>query len=149
MTRGFCEIGIYQPKTAENIGTLWRTAYQLGAAGIFTIGRRYERQCSDTYHSERHIPLRHYADWDAFMASRPLAASLIGVEMGGEPLAGFKHPQAAVYLLGSEDNGLPPAVLACCQRVVSIEAVRQASYNVAVAGALALYSRLAQKEFRE
>ncbi len=36
----YFEIGIFHPKTKENIGTLWRSAYQLGAAGIFTIGKR-------------------------------------------------------------------------------------------------------------
>lgn len=30
----YFEIGIFHPKHGENIGTLWRTAYQLGAAGI-------------------------------------------------------------------------------------------------------------------
>lgn len=31
-------IGIYHPKTEMNMGTLWRSAYQLGASYIFTIG---------------------------------------------------------------------------------------------------------------
>ena len=30
-------IGIYKPKTQENIGSLWRTAYILGASFIFFI----------------------------------------------------------------------------------------------------------------
>jgi tRNA(Leu) C34 or U34 (ribose-2'-O)-methylase TrmL len=46
----YFEIGIYHPKTRNNVGTLWRSAYQLGASGLFTIGRRYERQSSDTWH---------------------------------------------------------------------------------------------------
>lgn len=39
--RGFFEIGVYHPKTAENIGTLLRSAYQCGASGVFTIGTRW------------------------------------------------------------------------------------------------------------
>lgn len=31
--RGYFEIGVYHPKTPMNVGTLWRSAYQLGAAG--------------------------------------------------------------------------------------------------------------------
>ena len=57
---GYFEIGIYQPRSVENIGTLWRSAYQLGAAGIFVIGRSYRKQTSDTESTLRLVPLRHY-----------------------------------------------------------------------------------------
>lgn len=46
---GYFEIGIFHSKTEQNIGTLWRSAYQLGASGIFTIGKRYKEMSSDTY----------------------------------------------------------------------------------------------------
>ena len=142
---GYFEIGVYYPKTVQNIGTLWRSAYQLGAASIFTIGHRYKHQASDTLKVPSNIPLRMYADIDEFLACRPFAAQLIGVEMGGEPLGSFAHPRQAVYLLGSEDNGLPPSVLKMCQHIVSIEAVRTASYNVAMAGSIVMYHRLVTK----
>lgn len=139
---GYYEIGIFHTKTAQNVGTLWRSAYQLGAAGIFTIGRRYDRMASDTYDVANNIPMRHYENFDEFIANRPVNAVLVGVEMGGEPLAEFVHPRNAVYLLGAEDHGLPPDILAKCNKVVSLQAVRQPSYNVAVAGSLVLYSRV-------
>jgi tRNA G18 (ribose-2'-O)-methylase SpoU len=139
---GYFEIGVYYPKTVENIGTLWRSAYQLGATGIFTIGSRYKRQASDTLKVPLNIPLRMYASIDEFLECRPHGAQLVGVEMGGEPLAKFTHPRCATYLLGSEDNGLPPVLLRLCQHVVSIEAARTASYNVAIAGSLVMYHRL-------
>ena len=66
----------------------------------------------------------------------------MGVEIGGQPLAGFQHPEQAIYLLGSEDMGLPEKVLAHCNAVVAIEAVNRASYNVAVSGSIVLYHRL-------
>ena len=34
---GYFEIGIYNGKTEVNMGTLWRSAYQLGASGIFIV----------------------------------------------------------------------------------------------------------------
>lgn len=139
---GYFEIGVYYPKTAENVGTLWRSAYQLGAAGIFTIGSRYKRQSSDVLKTPQNIPLRMYPAIDDFLACIPGDAQLVGVEMGGNPLSAFVHPRCAIYLLGSEDNGLPPKVLQMCQHVVSLDAVRTASYNVAVAGSLVMYHRL-------
>ncbi len=138
----YFEIGIYNPRNRENIGTLWRSAWQLGAAGIFTIGRPYKPQTSDTSAAHRLIPLRHYPTFEEFLLARPLGALLVGIEIGGQPLATFKHPEQAIYLLGSEDMGLPDKVLAHCNAVVGIESVNRASYNVAVSGSLILYHRL-------
>lgn len=137
----YFEIGVYHPKTEHNVGTLWRSALQLGAAGVFTVGRRYERQSSDTCAAPRHIPLRHHLTFEELLATRPIGAVLVGVEMGGDPLATFAHPAQAIYLLGAEDSGLPAAVLARCDSVVSIESVVTPSYNVAVAGSLVMWHR--------
>lgn len=139
--RGFFEVGVFHAKTEQNIGTLWRSAYQLGAAGLFVIGRRYRRQASDTLNAMRHVPLREYLTLEEMLAHRPVRAVLIGIEMGGVPLAQFVHPPQAIYLLGSEDHGLPPEVLDRCNCVVSLEAVGRLSYNVAVAGSIVLYHR--------
>lgn len=139
--RGYFEIGVYHTKCEANIGTLWRSAYQLGAAGIFTIGKRYKNQPSDTYKTPYHIPLRHYENWDQFQANIPLGTQLIGIEMGHRPLSTFVHPERAIYLLGAEDHGLPQNILFGCQAVVSLEAVRQLSYNVAVTGSIVMYHR--------
>lgn len=139
--RGFFEIGIYRGKTPANVGTLWRSAYQMGAAGIFTVGRRYPQQASDTVKAHKHIPCRQYDDFEAFIAANPYGAPIVAVEMGGRPLANFVHPERAIYLLGSEDFGIPPSVLAKCHHIVSLPAVRTESYNVAVAGSLVMYDR--------
>lgn len=145
--RGFFEIGVYRGKTEANIGTLWRSAYQLGAVGIFTIGKRYTHQASDTCKAYRNIPMREFVDWQQFNDNRPYDAILIGIETGGMPLYRFTHPLRAVYLLGAEDSGLPPDILAKCQCVVSLEALQAFSYNVAVAGSIVMYDRM-QKEYR-
>lgn len=139
---GFFEIGVYHPKTETNVGTLLRSAYQLGAAGVFTIGRRYAKQHSDTYNTPGQIPLRHHVSIEEFQAARPHGAQLVAIEQGGTPLHRIRHPKQAVYLLGAEDHGLPVEVLRLCQIVVSLESVRANSFNVAVAGALVMYDRL-------
>lgn len=138
---GYFEVGVYHTKNGYNIGTLWRTAYQLGAAGLFTIGKRYRQQASDTYKAIRRIPLRHFKNWEEFSISRPIGTQLIGIEMGGIPLSEFQHPKRAIYLLGAEDHGLPISIINHCQFVVSLEAVGRLSYNVAVAGSIVLYHR--------
>jgi basic membrane lipoprotein Med (substrate-binding protein (PBP1-ABC) superfamily) len=48
MKQNYFYINVYQPKTTEDIGTLWRSAHNFGADFIFTIGARYHKQLSDT-----------------------------------------------------------------------------------------------------
>lgn len=140
-TRGFFEIGVYHTKTAENIGTLMRSAWQLGAAGVFTIGRRYRRQNSDTYHTFKHLPVRHHETFEEYVAALPFSCPIVGVEMGGQGIADFTHPERVSYLLGAEDHGLPPEIVKRCHRIVSLPAVRAPSFNVAVAGSLVMFHR--------
>lgn len=146
--RGYFEIGIYHSKTAHNVGTLWRSAYQMGAAGIFTIGHRFPKQASDTVKAFKHIPWRQFETFEQFLTSMPYSCPLVGIEMGGKSLPGVTHPESAIYLLGAEDHGLPPEIMSKCNRLISLPACRTESYNVAVAGSLVMYDRnVKQKVF--
>lgn len=128
------------------MGTLWRSAFQLGAALLFTVNARYKPQRTDTLNVPLRLPYMHFTDWSAFASAAPYQAVLVGVEMGGTPLEEFEHPARAVYLLGSEDTGLPPSVVQACHHVVTISSERRASYNVAVAGSIVLHDRLAKRK---
>jgi len=142
---GYFGIGVYQVKRAENVGMLWRSAWQLGAAFLFTIGTRYKPTADDVFKSWLQVPLFRYDTFAEMTAASAYSCQLIGVEMGGTPLPGFVHPDRAVYLLGAEDSGLPNDIRARCHQVISIPAVRTASYNVAVAGSLVMYDRMVKR----
>lgn len=141
---GYFGVGVFHNKTAENIGTLFRSAKQLGAAFVFTINCRYKRQSSDTYNTPGLIPLYHYADFEDFQAHRPMDCQLVGVEMDerAQSIPGFVHPKRAIYLLGAEDHGLPPEIAKRCQSLVMLNG---GSFNVAVAGSLVMYDRASQR----
>ena len=145
--RGYCAIGIHQPRKAPNVGALWRTAHSFEAALMFTIGGDgYRRRATDTTDATKHVPYIAYPDFETFQAARPHGAALVCVETsGGTSLWDFEHPESAVYLLGSEDRGLPDEVLALAPVVVRIDV--PLCLNVATAGALVLYDR-AQKDRR-
>ena len=98
--------GVVGIKTEANLGTLWRSAWQLGAAYIFTVGARFEKQGSDTYQTWTRVPCFEHRDWAGFCSASPYSAPWVAVEMGGVPLEEFEHPDRAVYLLGSEDTRL-------------------------------------------
>ena len=136
---GFCGIGVERSKTAINVGTLWRSAAILGADFIFTVGRRWPDQASDTVKAWRHIP---YWQFDNLEDLRtPYDAPLIGVELDprARPLHDFTHPARAVYLLGAEDHGLTRAALDRCHDLIVLPGTY--SLNVATAGSIVLYDR--------
>jgi len=136
MSKGFFAIGIENPANHENIGTLWRSAYQLGADYIFTLNCEYKYQSTDTYKTWRQIPLFGHTE-----IILPMECCLIAIETDGEPLDTFVHPKRCVYILGNEDKGLSEYALHRAHKKISIPSIRQASYNVAMAGTIVMYDR--------
>lgn len=141
--RGFFSIGIVHGKSKQNIGTLFRSAVSYGADFVFTVGARYDRQCSDTTKTPLHTPLFCYDDVDDLRRHLPWGCPLVGIELTqqSQPLPGFTHPVRACYLLGAEDHGLSVTDLAKCHRLVHIPAGIYC-LNVAVAGSIVMYDRI-------
>ncbi len=141
--RGHFGIGVYHTKTPENIGTLMRSAYAFGAAYVFTVGRRYRREASDTTKTWRHIPLYHYGSIEDLKSHLPFCTRLVAVELidGAISLPAYAHPQQACYLLGAEDHGLNDESLALCHDVIQVPGATRC-LNVATAGSIVLYDRV-------
>ncbi len=139
-------IGIYQPKTAENIGSLWRTAHIFNASFIFIIEEKYKKQSSDVLKVWSKIPLFQYKTLDAFLDSIPYSCKLVGVEMDAKAQAikSYQHPPRAIYILGSEDNGLPHQLKQRCHDLVQLPGDH--SLNVAVAGSITIFDRVNKLE---
>ncbi len=142
MKRGYCGIGIFHGKNEENIGTLWRTAYNLGANFIFTVGKRYKTQCADTPKTYKQIPLYNYSDWEDFIKHVPFGCQITAVELNDDAkiLKNYIHPEQCIYLLGAEDHGIPESVLAKCRDIVYIDS--NLCMNVSIAGGIVLYDRM-------
>ena len=145
MSRGWCGIGIVHGKNSVNLGTLWRSAAVLDADFVFTVGRRYKRQRSDTIDATRHMPLWHFDTLDALLACQPNGGVLVGVEMTEDAVAlsDFAHPERAIYLLGAEDHGLTEETLQRCDQIVRLHG--EQSLNVATAGSIVLHDRVTQR----
>jgi tRNA G18 (ribose-2'-O)-methylase SpoU len=154
MTRGFYGVAVYRPKTANNIGSLWRSSVLFGAAFMGTVGHRYQRQPSDTVKATHNTPLVHYTDFDDLVEHLPHGCPIVGVELDPRavPLGQFVHPLRALYLFGAEDNGLPPAVIDRCHYLLQIPTAVPTSMNVACAGSIVLsdrYSKVPSKRMAE
>jgi len=144
MGSGFVGIGIENGKTIPNLGTLWRSAEILGASFIFTAGRRYRKQSSDTLKSWCRLPLYDYRDFSDLYEHLPYNCQLVGIELDprATTLASFVHPKLCVYLLGAEDNGLTREARERCHKLVQLPG--EHSLNVAACGTVVLYDRVAK-----
>lgn len=139
--QGYFGIGIFEPKHETNMGTLWRSASILGASFLFTVGKRYRKQPTDTNKSWQAIPLFHYPDLADFYTHLPYSCQLVGVELDHRavPIEQFAHPQRCVYLLGAEDHGLTNIARDRCHHLIQLPG--PTSLNVAAAGSIVLYDR--------
>lgn len=143
-SNGYYGIGILYSDNQLNVGTLWRSAFILGASFIYTIGRKYRVQSSDVTKSWAKLPLYHYSDFDHFFENLPYKAELVGIEMtpNAQPLDKLEHPKRAVYLLGNERSGLSDKALERCRYVTYLPG--EFSLNVAVAGSIVMYDRISK-----
>ncbi|MDO6596122.1 RNA methyltransferase [Oceanihabitans sp. 2_MG-2023] len=134
-------IGIQNGKTPENLGVLWRTAQNLGASYIFTIGNRYAKQACDTHNAVKAMPYFHYPTFEDFYNNIPKGARLVGVELDDTAIAleTFHHPRRCVYLLGAEDHGLSKQAIEKSHFLIKFKS--QLSLNVSVAGSIVMYDR--------
>jgi tRNA G18 (ribose-2'-O)-methylase SpoU len=143
--RGFFGIGIVGSKTPINVGTLWRSAGIMGADFIFTAGRRYPPQASDTIKAWKHVPLFEFPSAEVLLANLPKGCMPIGIEIDerAKPIEHFVHPERACYILGAEDGGIPQRVLRRLPYIVQLPGSH--CLNVAVAGSIVLYDRIAKR----
>jgi len=72
---GFFGIGIVKAKHEQNVGTLWRSAWQLGAGFLFTVATRFKYEASDTTQAYKQLPLFKYDEWGDFAENSPHGAS--------------------------------------------------------------------------
>ncbi|MDD5110713.1 MAG: RNA methyltransferase [Patescibacteria group bacterium] len=140
MERGYWGIGLFEPKTKDNLGTLWRSAQNFGADFIFTIGERYKKQRTDTTFAERHIPLYNYKTWEDFISHIPSGCQVVCIEQtdGAKDIKNSCHPERAIYVLGAEDYGIPDELMRGYQKVFINTPM---CLNVAVAGSIVMYDR--------
>lgn len=141
---GYFAIGVFRSKTEHNVGTLWRSAYILGAAYIFTVDGKYKKQASDVLRTWARIPLFQYRNFDEMLTNIPYDCQLIGVEIDerAEMLAEFEHPKRAIYLLGAEDTGLPDFVREKCHKLIRLPG--NSSLNVGVTGSIVIHDRVSK-----
>lgn len=141
--RGYCAIGLDNPKNKMNVGSVLRAAGCFGAALVAASGKRIKPGSTDTMKAHRHIPLIYVDDvFDALPYDCvPVAVDIID---GATPLSEYKHPERAFYIFGAEDATLNKRVTDRCRDVIYVETNR--CMNLAAAVNVILYDRTAKQK---
>jgi tRNA(Leu) C34 or U34 (ribose-2'-O)-methylase TrmL len=108
--RGYAAVGLVQPKTPANVGSVLRAAGCYGVDLVAVEGERGRNSLvtsnsTDTMEAWRHIPTQ-LTD-DLFKAV-PIGCVPVAVDLmpGAASLVDFVHPQSAFYIFGPEDGTL-------------------------------------------
>jgi len=137
-------IGLFNPKSAENVGSVMRAAGCYGVNSVFYTGKRYERArdfVTDTKRVHYDIPLIGIDDLQRII---PLGCTPVAVELveGARPLPEYTHPDRALYIFGPEDGSLSAEVRAWCEETIYIPT--EGCMNLAATVNVVLYDRMAK-----
>ena len=129
----------------HNLGAIARTAAFLGIERMLLADRPEQALPSDASYRVAEGGLDHLTLYQArlpgALASLRPAYRIVGTALGsGTPWAARGVGKPAALILGNEEKGLDPAVLAACDEVVTIPGNdRVQSLNVAAAAAILIY----------
>jgi len=145
MSRGFAAIGLDNPKSGVNIGSVFRAAGVYEAKLIVLGGPRPEkitRFQTDTMRTWKHTPVILTDDiFDALpFDTVPIAVDLLP---DATPLMEFTHPERAFYIFGAEDSTLDERIVKRCAHTVYVPTKH--CMNLAAAVNVVLYDRLAKR----
>lgn len=142
MDRGYACIGLDNPKTPSNVGSVLRAAHVYGAGLIVVSGHRFKRSGTDTTKAWRHIPLIQAEDvFDAIpYGCVPVAVDLID---GACPLPRYVHPERAFYIFGAEDATLGKRITDRCRDTIMVPT--KFCMNLAATANVILYDRMTKR----
>ncbi len=142
--RGYCIIGLDNPKTPANVGSIMRAAGCFGVNSVIYTGRRYKKAkqfVTDPQKIHRHIPLISADDMEKMVPFDcvPIAVDLIE---GAASLVEYKHPERAFYIFGAEDATLGKHITSWCRDTIYVPT--SGCMNLAAAVNVILYDRMAK-----
>jgi len=139
-------IGLINPKSPENVGSVMRAVGCYQADGVKYTGQRYDRATklnTDTKSVIQTIPL---TGVDSLLDDLPSDMVVVCVELaeGATSLPHFQHPEKAIYIFGPEDGSIPQNMADKADHVVYIPTV--GCMNLAASVNVLLYDRLSKSE---
>lgn len=142
-------IGLTNPKSPSNVGSVLRAAGCFNVSEILYTGSRYDYAaafCTDTQNLVSSIPL---TGVNCLIESAPAGAKIVVVELAENAcsLPDFEHPENAFYIFGPEDGSVKQKVVNQADSVVYIPT--KGCLNLAATVNVVLYDRLAKSSQRK
>ena len=146
MSKSYTCIGLHNPKSPENVGSVMRAAGCYNVSSVFYTGPRYDAAkpfYTDTQKVYEKIPLIAVEDLKDII---PFGCVPVAVELveGAKPLPDYKHPPRAFYIFGPEDGSLEKDITDFCSDTIYVPTT--GCMNLAAAVNVILYDRLAKGE---
>ena len=140
--RGYCGIGLDNPKNNLNVGSVMRASGCYDASFVAYTGKRLGSSITDTMKTYRHKPLFRVEDLKSVI---PYDCVPVAVDMieGATPLQEYKHPERAFYIFGAEDATLGERVTSWCRDTIYVPTNR--CMNLAATVNVVLYDRMAKQ----
>lgn len=136
---------IYNVSKKQNIGTITRTAVAFACSQVIVVGGDRKFQTFGNQNTLNYMAFRHFSTLNEFLDSDIIQKEgfkLVGVEIGENALDVNTHPffEKSIIVMGNEGQGIAPALLAKCDRLVYIPQYGHgtASLNVASAAAIVM-----------
>jgi len=137
-------IGLINPKSPSNVGSVMRAAGCYQADAVFYTGQRYARAAkfnTDTKSINKKIPLNGIED---IIAAKSTNMKIVCVDLveGATPLPEYQHPEQALYILGPEDGSIEQSIIDQADDVVYVPTI--GCMNLAATTNVLLYDRMAK-----
>jgi tRNA G18 (ribose-2'-O)-methylase SpoU len=138
------EIGIFGSKNYFNMGSIIRTGHNFLVSGYHAIEcPAYYEKAAMTARPWEKDRIKYHETPEAFIEAtkgRNIIAFERRSNLDSQDIRQFKYPEFPILLFGSEDSGIPDAILARADAIVSIPIEGLVNdFNVAIAAGIAMY----------
>lgn len=140
--RGYAAIGLFNPKTELNVGSVMRAAGAYNAGMVAIQGRRFKASATDPASSHLHMPV---IETDDLWSVIPYDCVPVAVEYieSATSLVDYIHPERAFYIFGPEDGSISNEIVKKCRDVVYVPTAQ--CMNLAATANVLMYDRLAKQ----
>lgn len=128
-----------------NVGSIFRSADSFGIRKIVlvqgTADAMHPRSLRTSRGTVETVPFEVMSEEDAVALARSMPC--FALELGGTDMHSFPFPERGACVIGSEEMGVSPALLACCDQSLGRASIAlhgtKGSLNVSVATGIMLY----------
>jgi tRNA(Leu) C34 or U34 (ribose-2'-O)-methylase TrmL len=146
MNKHQASLGLVNPKSPDNVGSVLRAAANYGVDKVFYTGNRYPRAIE---RKARTVDMSRKVSKDVLITQQDCLIDVVTENMkvvcvefalNAIPLPEYEHPENALYIFGPEDGSIDQAIIDQADDVVYVPTV--GCMNLSASVNVLLYDRL-------